>query len=449
VHYSAEAELSVLGAMLIDVDAVKIAGEQLEEWMFYRPGNRKAFAAMLAIDARGDVVDALTLATELRNRGALEEAGGMQFIASIMDAVPTSVGLEQHAKIVVDHAALRKLAGACSAAVDLIASAAGRSPEEVHGDVERLIADAEVRTEAAALVPVRVLLGPMLDEMETWGTPAEVKGVRTGLADVDARTGGFMPGELVVVAARPSMGKSAMAVCNIAAHATLTENRTVALFSPETKRRGVVSRILASESRVNLKEAKARGGALDDEMARIGTAFGYVHSMPLHVDDTSGITAATLARRLHRLRRESPEGQAPEVVIVDYLQKMRDPAAKGDTRREVANNIQALKDIGMEFNVVMIALSQLSRQVEQRPDKRPMMSDLREAGEIEQEADTIMFLYRPEYYFGDTDKEGNSLVGLAEVIIGKARDGWTGPVPVAFEKEFTKFADLSRRQDYR
>jgi replicative DNA helicase len=441
--YSAEAELAVLGGMLIDGDALTRAIEVVDDSMFYREGNRRAFRAMRRIFERGDVIDPVTLAEELRGAGDLEAVGGLQFIASVLDAVPTAANIEYHARIVREKAVLRRLIEASTVTI--------QETYAHQGDIDELLDKAESRIfqiaqthERKGFVWIKELLWPAMERIELLSqNSSAVTGVASGFEDLDEMTAGFQKGELIIVAARPSMGKTAFTL-NIAQHAAIAESRCVAFFSLEMSKDSLVQRLLTSEARVDA--GRVRTGRLrDDDYPRLAQAAGLLNTAPIFIDDTPGISVLEMRAKARRLKADRDD---LSMIIVDYLQLMQGNNSKSENRQQEVSEIsRGLKALAKELEVPVVALSQLSRAVESRPDKRPMMSDLRESGAIEQDADVIMFLYRPEYYYGPTDKDGNSLEGKAEVIIGKQRNGATGIVSLAFRKEFTRFESFSRRSD--
>jgi replicative DNA helicase len=266
--------------------------------------------------------------------------------------------------------------------------------------------------------------------------------VPTGFADLDELTAGFQKSDLVIVAARPSMGKTAFTL-NIAQHAAITAQKAVAFFSLEMSKESLVQRMLTSEARVDASRVRT-GRLRDDDYPRLAQAAGLLNTAPIYIDDTPGISILEMRAKARRLKADRPD---LALIIVDYLQLMTSSGRIENRQQEVSEISRGLKALAKEVEVPVVALSQLSRAVESRPDKRPLMSDLRESGAIEQDADLIMFLYRPEYYFGPVDKDGNSLEGKAEVIIGKQRNGATGNVSLMFHKEFTRFENYSYRPD--
>lgn len=440
--YSAEAETSVLGGMLIDGDAIAKAVEVLDDSMFYREGNRRLFRAMVRLFERGAVVDAVTLSEELRNAGDFEAAGGAPYLAELFGAVPTAANIEYHARIVREKAVLRRLIQAATSII--------QDTFEAQGEVDELLDSAEQKIfqiaqthDRRGFVWIKEILWPTFERIEQLqNSDSSITGVPTGFADLDEMTAGFQSGDLIIVAARPSMGKTAFTL-NIAQHAAISAKKAVAFFSLEMSKESLVQRILCAEGRVDASRLR-RGRLLDDEYARLATAAGYLNTAPIYIDDTPGISILETRAKARRLKADRPD---LAMIIVDYLQLMQGRANTENRQQEVSEISRGLKALAKELEVPVVALSQLSRAVESRPDKRPMMSDLRESGAIEQDADVIMFLYRPEYYYGPVDKEGNSLEGRAELIIGKQRNGAVGKVDLMFHKEFTRFESFSHRAD--
>jgi replicative DNA helicase len=441
--YSYEAELSVLGGMLLDPDAVVRIIELIDDSMFYREGNRRLFRAMVRLWERGGVVDHITLSEELKNVGDFDAVGGTAFLAQLLDAVATSANIEYHAGIVREKALLRRLVEAATSII--------QETYENQGEVDDLLDTAEQKIFQVAqshdrkgFVWIKEILWPTFEKIEALqANSSSVTGVPTGFADLDELTAGFQPGDLIIVAARPSMGKTAFTL-NIAQHAAISAQKAVAFFSLEMSKEALVQRILCAEGRVDASRLRT-GRLRDEEYAQLATAAGYLNTAPIYIDDTPAISVLEMRAKARRLKADRPD---LELVVVDYLQLMRGSASRSENRQQEVSEIsRGLKALAKELNVPVVALSQLSRAVESRPDKRPMMSDLRESGAIEQDADLITFLYRPEYYFGPTDKDGNSLEGRAELIVAKQRNGATGVVNLMFFKEFTRFESYSPRND--
>lgn len=438
--YSPEAELSVLGGMLLDGNAIVKVLEILDDSMFYREGNRRVFRAMVRIWERGDVVDPVTLSEELKRSGEYDGVGGAAFLAQLLDAVPTAANIEYHARIVREKAILRRL---IETAQQIVVQA-----YEAHEDVDDLLDRAEQAIfhlaqthDRRGFVWIKEILWPAFEIIERrMAEKSSVTGVPTGFPDLDELTAGFQPGDLVIVAARPSMGKTAF-VMNIAQHTAIRAQKTVAIFSLEMSKEALVHRLLCAEARVDA--ARMRRGRLEtEEYERLALALGLLNTAQIFIDDTPAISLLEMRAKARRLKADRPD---LALVIVDYLQLVRGSGRYENRQQEVSEISRGLKAMAKELDVPVVALSQLSRAVESRPDKRPMMSDLRESGALEQDADLIMFLYRPEYYGILQDKEtGESLVGRAEVIIGKQRNGPTGVVHLYFQKECMRFESLAR-----
>ncbi|HEU0301942.1 MAG TPA: replicative DNA helicase [Longimicrobium sp.] len=371
--YSAEAELAVLGGMLIDGDALTKAIEVVDDSMFYREGNRRAFRAMRRIFERGDVIDPVTLAEELRGAGDLEAVGGLQFLASLLDAVPTAANIEYHAKIVREKAVLRRLIEASTVTI--------QETYAHQGDIDELLDKAESRIfqiaqthERKGFVWIKELLWPAMERIEMLSqNSSAVTGVPTGFYDLDEMTAGFQKGDLVIVAARPSMGKTAFTL-NIAQHAAISESKCVAFFSLEMSKDSLVQRLLTSEARVDA--GRVRTGRLrDDDYPRLAQAAGLLNTAPIFIDDTPGISVLEMRAKARRLKADRDD---LAMVVVDYLQLMQSNTKSENRQQEVSEISRGLKALAKELEVPVVALSQLSRAVESRPDKRPMMSDLRE-----------------------------------------------------------------------
>jgi len=438
---SPEAEMSVLGGMLIDPEAIARAVEIVDDTMFFREANRRLFRAMVRLFERREAIDAVTLTEQLKSSGDLDTVGGTPYLARLYEAVPTSANLEYHARIVRQKALLRRLIEAATSIVQ-DAFADPEEVEEVLDEAEQKIFQIAQTHERKGFVWIKEILWPTFERIEQLqNSDSPVTGVASGFDDLDELTAGFQPGDLVITAGRPSMGKTAF-MLNVAQHAAIADKKPVAFFSLEMGKEALVQRILCAEGRVDASRLR-RGRLLDDEYARLATAAGYLNTAPIYIDDTPGISVLEMRAKARRLKADRPD---LAMVIVDYLQLMVGKSAE-NRQQEVSEISRGLKSLAKELDVPVVALSQLSRAVEQRPDKRPMMSDLRESGAIEQDADLIMFLYRPEYYYGPVDKEGNNLEGRAELIVGKQRNGATGKVDLVFHKEFTRFESFSGRSE--
>src|SRR5689334_20589051 len=439
--YSEDAEQAVLSAMLMDPDAILRATEFLDDTMFYREGHRRIIRSMLALSERGDVVDPLTLSEELARTNSLESSGGKDYIGFLVDAVPTAANIEYHAKIVREKALRRRLIEVSTQIVsDAFESSAPAG--ELLDAAEHRIFEVNQSRGGEGFTRIKELLWPTMENIEKLQRGGEsVTGVPSGFKDLDEMTAGFQPSDLVIVAARPSMGKTAF-VLNIAQNAALDKNTPVAFFSLEMSKESLVQRLLTSEARVDAQRLR-KGKLHDDEFVRLGRAAGMLSHAPIWIDDTPGITLLEMRSKARRLKVDNDIG----MIIVDYLQLMQGPNNVESRQQEISYISRSLKGLARELKVPVLALSQLSRAPEQRTgeNKRPQLSDLRESGAIEQDADLVMFIYRQEMYDGPVDKDGNSLEGRAEIIVGKQRNGPTGFVNLFFNKTFTRFENYSAR----
>ncbi|HEX7942656.1 MAG TPA: replicative DNA helicase [Gemmatimonadaceae bacterium] len=438
--YSEEAESAVLGAMLMDQDAILRATEHVDDTMFYREANRRIFRAMVAVSERGEVVDPLTLADELGRRGELEASGGKEYVAFLMDAVPTSANVEYHARIVKEKALQRRLIETCTGLVSEAFEGKSTSAELLD-EAEHRIFQVSQQRGTQGFTRIKELMWPTMERIEALQRGGKtITGVASGFSDLDEMTSGFQPADLVIVAARPSMGKTAF-VLNVAQHAAIESKTPVAIFSLEMSKESLVQRMLTAEARVDAQKLR-KGMLRDDDFPRMARAAGILSAAPMWIDDTPAITLLEMRSKARRLKADADVG----LIIVDYLQLMQGPPNSESRQQEVSNISRGLKALAKELRVPVIALSQLSRAPEQRAgDHRPQLSDLRESGAIEQDADLIMFIYRQEVYDGPTDKDGNSLEGRAEIIVGKQRNGPIGFVNLFFHKAYTRFENYTAR----
>ncbi|HEY6218847.1 MAG TPA: replicative DNA helicase, partial [Gemmatimonadaceae bacterium] len=443
--YSEDAEIAVLAAMLIDQDAVLRAVETVSDDSFYAEKHRRLFRAMVGIAERGGVVDPLTLSEELSRRGDLEAAGGKEYIGYLVDAVPTAANVEYHAQIVREKALLRRLIEVSTGIVQQAFE--GRSTAiELLDEAESKIFQVSQERLDDGFVRIKELLWPTMERIEALqGGGQTITGVPSGFNDLDELTSGFQPSDLVIVAARPSMGKTAFTL-NIAQYAAIEREIPVAVFSLEMSKASLVQRMLTAEARIDAQRLR-KGLLRDDDFPRLARAAGILGSAPVWIDDTPAITLLEMRSKARRLKADSGVG----LVIVDYLQLMQGPMNSESRQQEVSQISRGLKALAKELSVPVVALSQLSRAVEQRSGAekgRPVLSDLRESGAIEQDADLIMFLFREEVY---AERENGqlkdpSIEGKAEVIIGKQRNGPIGTVPLFFHKQYTRFESMARRE---
>ena len=437
--FSPEAEASVLGGMLIDGDAVARVVEFVDDSMFYRESHRRLFRAMIRLFERGSVLDVITVSEELKKAGELENAGGLEYLASLLDAVPTAANIEYHGRIVHDKALLRRLIDAAQSIVRDVYEPGERAVDQVLDHAEQRIFRVSDSRDRQGFVWIKEVLWPTFEHIERLqDTPGGVSGLATGFADLDRMTTGLQPGDLTIVAGRPSMGKTSW-VLNVAQTAAIENGVPVAIFSLEMSKEQLVQRFLCAEGRVDGQRLR-RGRLEPDEYQRLGRAAGHLNTAPIWIDDSATSNVLEMKAKSRRLKAEADLG----LVVVDYIQLMSGSMRTDSRVQEVSEISRGLKALARELEVPVIALSQLSRAPEQRTDRRPQLSDLRDSGSIEQDADLVMFLYRPEYYSGPTDKDGNSIEGKAELIMAKQRNGPTGTVELYFHKSYTRFDSVSR-----
>ncbi|HTR19561.1 MAG TPA: replicative DNA helicase [Gemmatimonadales bacterium] len=440
--WSNEAEQAVLGAMLLDQDAALKAVEVLDETMFYKEGHRILFRSMRALTERGDAIDPVTLREELVRRGELDRAGGLEYVGSLIDVVPTAANIEYHAKIVRDRAVLRRLVESATAIIQDVYESRTESSEVLDNAEHRIFQVVQYRR-AEDFSRLKELIWPTMERIEQLqGGQGNVTGVPSGFVDLDRLTAGFQRGDLVIIAGRPSMGKTAFAL-NCVQHAAIEGKVGVGIFSLEMSKDALVQRLLCAEGLVDAQRLR-RGALRDDDYPKLARAAGLLSTAPIWIDDSAALTPLAVRSKARRLKAEHEIG----LVVVDYLQLMQGPSDIENRQQEISYISRSLKALAKELDVPVVALSQLSRAPEQRTGegRRPQLSDLRESGAIEQDADLVMFIYRQEFYDGPTDKDGNSIEGLGELIVGKQRNGPTGTIPLYFKKEYTRFDNRSLRE---
>ena len=432
-----EAEQAIIGSMLTDRDAVISAIEILKEEDFYREDNKAIYTAILNLYNRAEPIDIITVKSELESMGKFEQVGGLEYLAELPEKVPTTANAMKYIKIVEEKSTLRRLIKTANEIIEL-----GYSPTE---DVEDIMEGAEKKIfnimqekNQKGYAPIKDVLVESFTKLEElYNRKQHITGVPSGFTELDYRTAGFHGSELILVAARPAMGKTAFAL-NIATNAAVKANVPVAVFSLEMSKEQLVNRILCSESMVDSN--KVRTGKLEeDDWTKLAGAIGPLSEAEIFIDDTPGINITEIRAKCRKLKLEKNIG----MVVIDYLQLIQGSNKRGGSReQEISEISRSLKILAKELDVPVIALSQLSRAAEQRPDHRPMLSDLRESGAIEQDADIVMFLYRDDYYNQDSEKKD-----IAEIIIAKHRGGSTGTVELLWLGSYTKFVNLERRFD--
>lgn len=429
-----DAEESVLGAMMLSPGAIGAVSEVLQASDFYRESHAKIYRAALALYGRGEPVDAITLVDELERRGELEEVGGKVRIHELAALVPAASNAAHYARIVRDMATLRGLVRAGQEIARLGVERQGEDTVELVDRAEQIVFELAQARVSGDFSHIEELLKDSFERITAlYEAGAEVTGIPSGFRDLDHLTAGFQPGNLVIIAARPSMGKSGLAL-NIAANLAVRHATPVALFTLEMSKAEVTQRLMCAEAKV--ESQKLRTGKLaPDDWPRLTAACDKLSKAPLYVDDTGSITMMEIRSKARRLKMREP---GLGLIIVDYLQLMTTESRAENRVQEVSEISRNLKRLARDLDVPVLALSQLSRAVEQRHDKRPILSDLRESGSIEQDADLVLFIYRDDYYDPDSDQQG-----LAEIHLAKHRNGPTGMVKLSFLKRFAKFADLA------
>jgi replicative DNA helicase len=428
-----EAEQSILGGVLIENDALNTVVEFLEDGDFYREAHQKIFDCMISLSEKGEPLDLITLTNELRKKQELEEIGGASYLAGLVDSVPTAANIAYYAKIVKEKSILRKL---ISAATEIVTQSyqEGKDLEDFLDEAEQSIFRISENRVRPAFYSIKEIVKESFKVIEQLYEKKElITGVPSGFKDLDRKTAGFQNADLIIVAGRPSMGKTALCL-NIAQHAAINVKVPTAIFSLEMSKEQLAIRMLCSEARVD--SARLRSGFLSEsDWPKLTMAAGALSDAPLFIDDTAAISVLELRAKARRLKADRGLG----LVIVDYLQLMRGRSGVERREQEISEISRSLKALAKELNIPVIAISQLSRKAEDRPGRKPQLSDLRESGAIEQDADVIFFIYRDEVYNPDSDQKGT-----AEVIIGKQRNGPTGKVDLSFISENTTFRDLFR-----
>jgi replicative DNA helicase len=435
-----EAEQSILGGILLENQAVNVVLEILETADFYSEAHRKVFASAVELTERNEPVDLITLSNLLRDKKHLDAAGGAAYLASLVDNVPSAANIAYYARIVKEKSILRGLIGT---ATDILTKSydTGADVDQVLDDAEHAIFEISEHKIRPTFYPLKGIIKNSFKTIERLFERKEmITGVPTGFEKVDEITAGLQKSDLIIIAGRPSMGKTAFAL-NIAQHAAIEAGTPVAVFSLEMAKEQLALRMLASEARVDSQ--RLRKGFLGEmDWPKLTNAAGHLSEAPIFIDDTPAITVLEMKAKSRRLKADTGLG----LIILDYLQLMRSGGYRDSREQEISEISRSLKALAKELGVPVVALSQLNRKVEDRTNRRPQMADLRESGAIEQDADLIAFIYRDDVY---NKSEDNPEKGIAEIIIGKQRNGPTGTVKLAFLEKYTRFENLARGDEIR
>lgn len=433
--HNIEAEQAVIGAIFLEPEAFSSASELLLPEDFYRASHQRIYETMMKLSDKGEPIDLVTVTTSLSNAKTLDEIGGVSYLTDIAGSVPTAANIGYYSKIVEEKSVLRRL---IRTATDIVTSSFTKEDEidDVLNEAEKSILEVSHRKNSGAFQAIKDVLIEVYDNIESLHHQnGDLTGVPSGFRDLDRITSGFQQNDLIIIAARPSVGKTAFAL-NIAQNVAINTDENVAIFSLEMGADQLVSRMLCAEG--NIDAQRLRTGNLETEdWSKLTMAMGSLSNAGIFIDDSPGIRVSEIRSKCRRLKQEHGLG----MIVIDYLQLIQGSANSRDNRQQEVSEIsRSLKGLARELNVPLIALSQLSRGVEQRQDKRPMMSDLRESGSIEQDADIVGFLYRDDYYDAESEKQN-----IIEIIISKQRNGPVGNVELAFVKEYNKFVDLDHR----
>jgi replicative DNA helicase len=432
-----EAEQAVLGAIFLEPSSLTLASEILMPEDFYRASHQKIFNVMLKLADKGEPVDLVTVTAELADAKLLEEVGGVSYLSDLANSVPTAANIEYYARIVEEKSLLRRL---IRTATNIAQDGYTREDEidVLLNEAERSILDVSQRKRTGMFQNIKDILVQTYDNIEMLhNRKGEITGIPTGFTELDRMTAGFQRSDLIIVAARPSVGKTAFAL-NIAQNVATKTDENVAIFSLEMSAQQLVMRMLCAEGNINAQNLRT-GSLTPEDWGKLTMAMGSLSNAGIYIDDTPGIRVSEIRAKCRRLKQEKGLG----MVLIDYLQLIQGSGRNRENRQQEVSEIsRSLKALARELDVPVIALSQLSRSVEQRQDKRPMMSDIRESGSIEQDADIVAFLYRDDYYDKETENKN-----IIEIIIAKQRNGPVGTVQLAFNKEYNKFVNLERRYD--
>ncbi len=427
------AEQSIIGSMIMDKDAIVVAAEIVTKEDFYDQRYGVIFEAMIELHSEGHPTDLITLQNKLKEKDLPPELSSLEVIRDLIASVPTSANVRHYANIVKEKSVLRQMIKVTEG-ISNECYLDKKGTEEILDNAEKQVFNILQKRNTGNVVDIKDVVVESLESIEAAArNKGSVTGVATGFYDLDYKTAGLQPSDLVLLAARPSMGKTALAL-NIAEHVAIKNNIPTAIFSLEMSRDQLVKRIMSMHSRIDSQTIRT-GDLNDDEWVDLVETSRIIGNSNLTIDDTAGISVNELRSKCRKLKLEKNLG----LIIIDYLQLMSGSKHSESRQQEISEISRSLKALAREVDAPVLALSQLSRAVEQRPDKRPMLSDLRESGAIEQDADVVMFIYRDDYYNNDSEEKG-----ISEIIIGKQRNGPTGTIKLAWQAEYTKFANLER-----
>ncbi|MGP4081310.1 replicative DNA helicase [Pseudalkalibacillus sp. R45] len=435
--HNIEAEQAVLGAVFLEPEALTTATELLMPEDFYRAGHQRIFSVMVDLSEKGEPIDLVTVTSELQDRKLLEEVGGVSYLSDLANSVPTAANIEYYGQIVEEKSLLRRL---IRTATDIAANGYSREDEveQILNEAEKNILAVAQRKNTGVFKSIKDVLVQAYDNIEMLqNKKGDITGIPTGFVELDRITAGFQRNDLIIVAARPSVGKTAFAL-NIAQNVATKTDENIAIFSLEMGAEQLVMRMLCAEGNIDAQRLRT-GDLQSEDWQKLTMAMGSLSNAGIYIDDTPGVRVSDIRAKCRRLKQEKGLG----MILIDYMQLILGSGKSGENRQQEVSEIsRSLKGLARELEVPVISLSQLSRGVESRQDKRPMMSDIRESGSIEQDADIIAFLYRDDYY--DKESENKDII---EIIIAKQRNGPVGTVELAFVKEYNKFVNLERRFD--
>ena len=433
-----DVEMAVLGAMMLDKGAIAKAIEILDDTSFYKPAHQRIFAAMIGLFERSEPVDLITLVEELRRRGELDKIGGEYYLTELTTKVTTAANVEYHAHIVLEKALMRQLISSSSEVVGRAFSETEDALDLLDEAEQKIFQISEQRMKKS-FVSMSTAVHQTMEMLESiHGKHSGVTGVPSAFTELDNYTGGFQRSDLIIVAGRPSQGKTAL-VLSIARNAAILHDVPVGFFSLEMSAQQLVLRLICAEARVDAHMVRT-GRLPEDEWRKLSTSVGKLHKAKIFIDDTPALTVLEIRAKARRLKAEHNIG----LIVVDYLQLMQGPKNIQSREQEISTISRSLKALAKELNIPVLALSQLNRAVELRGDKRPVLADLRESGAIEQDADVVLFVHRPEMFGITTDENNEPTEGMAEIIIGKQRNGPTGSIRLAFVKTYARFENLTR-----